>query len=1731
MVTLQAETGQGGAMSDSEIQTKSLAFASFLRDIVEATTTRQIHFRDQTKDGFVVPCRSLPDTPGVFSPYVDEPKGTSERVLVVRKPGPAPSAPRPDTNGVISAQAQTDYDASLKAWQRHGAMYDELFASRAVPDSQELVFGIGTLRVTDSDKDYARHLAIAPAEVHLDSTTGELSVRLIDRFEREVNWMPGNVRAAVVSEAAPLDDLVDAINLSEASEALDQLATSLGRSATVDEAATGPPAAGQIRLASSPCVLLRRKDSSALLKLLEELCNDIEAGGDLSEPFKILADTTYETTELEHGVDITVLPLDANSTQREVVERARTERHLVIQGPPGTGKTHTIANLLSSLMAEGRRVLVTAETDRALSEVQGKLPQGMQALALPLFNDRSSVGLDKSVNRILERTSGNSFEAVTSREIEHDLDRLETCTAEITDAEAALIRAAEIDREEHEIESHQLTLAGHQKYLDAKHEELKLIDTHLTETGHVSQGDATEFLDLRLQVTDLDRDLTKAAFPDNVMTGTEFANFVQEFNSALAQLPERQGRPHHDLEPLLDDIQDLVLLLERFGGASWLNIARSTLEYQSAREQAETAATNLNHGVTTLRGSEAHAARRVLDEFLEPAVLQLADTLESAIDLHSAATRAAQQTVEPIPVNATTDMSSAFAQIEQAADTLRRDTTGLLEEHAVNRLAGRTGRIPQLCNEALQLQPGTHLTPGLPVTVDENPQALHELLNQAENLKNYIDGGGTFARKIGTPRPVKDAAEFLAYVRVGGSPVDTATELDRAIEHLRVQQQLKVVTSWAEQHRMTIPSGMPVGTWLESFTLLDDQTAQLTASIELLQTLVRQGSSVANLSPSQLIDGIRKTLGDELVQRLTRLHDAYNELNDEIRISGSPVNNIDDARHARDALDARIQRDELAQLVPENWRAQIDPQRDEPDLLAQALHGCAIAAKIPDWARTSQLSAASLRELVARIQTDVRRTDVINRHDQTIQRLQRDLAGCVPKSPGGQLLEQAINDEDPTNYAHAANVINDERQRAGRAARLTELTARIERQHPGLPAAIDADIEEASRVAKNVEALQRLRDHRARLAELYGLVIPAEQAHQKLNRLHQERRQLESAIAENRCWLKAAERINSRRDLRSALSGLTNAISKVPKTRSAKSYSRRIRAVKEATEQAAAAIPCWIMPISRAVELIGYPTPDQRFDVIIIDEASQAWFTASFLYALANQVIVVGDDLQTSPADQIMTEADIRSVVNEHIPAHKIGNTVGPDLSLYDVGVNITGPDTMVDHFRCVPEIIAISNRLSYEPKGKTLLPARVRSGDSLEPIIHHRCHGQRSAEGSANPEEVEAIAQKILECHTDPRYSGLDFGVVVAATYPGAHIKQIQHRLLDLLGPSAMQDRRLDVGTAATFQGAERDVIFLSLVDHCSPGETLRSKPLEHTGKNRLFVHQLNVAVSRAKDQLHIFHSFGIDNLRDNDARRPLFEIEPDPSHELDDELAKCQSEFERDVVRAINTADPTLRILTQVEALGYSIDLVLETPSGNRLAVECDGDRWHTADEDMRRDLYRQRILERIGWRFERFLASEWYRDPNAITQQVLTAVKTKAKPATYTQPARPARTTAQAPQGSTTAPVPPSNPPQRDAITSDSKPPQPQKPKSVRPSSPAKKTATPATGERNRPMIPTKTSQQSGTPPPTTSRQDKQASNKELAQELRLLDKPQSGETWERAKRFVAEGYSPKDAARLA
>jgi very-short-patch-repair endonuclease len=65
--------------------------------------------------------------------------------------------------------------------------------------------------------------------------------------------------------------------------------------------------------------------------------------------------------------------LDADSSQRGAIDAVLAGRSLVIHGPPGTGKSQTIANLIATLVARGRKVLFVAEKRAAIDAVLSRL--------------------------------------------------------------------------------------------------------------------------------------------------------------------------------------------------------------------------------------------------------------------------------------------------------------------------------------------------------------------------------------------------------------------------------------------------------------------------------------------------------------------------------------------------------------------------------------------------------------------------------------------------------------------------------------------------------------------------------------------------------------------------------------------------------------------------------------------------------------------------------------------------------------------------------------------------------------------------------------------------------------------------------------------------------------------------------------------------------------------------------------------------------------------------------------------------------------------------------------------------------------------------------------------------------------------------------------------------------------------------------------------------------------
>ncbi len=203
---------------------------------------------------------------------------------------------------------------------------------------------------------------------------------------------------------------------------------------------------------------------------------------------------------------------------------------------------------------------------------------------------------------------------------------------------------------------------------------------------------------------------------------------------------------------------------------------------------------------------------------------------------------------------------------------------------------------------------------------------------------------------------------------------------------------------------------------------------------------------------------------------------------------------------------------------------------------------------------------------------------------------------------------------------------------------------------------------------------------------------------------------------------------------------------------------------------------------------------------------------------------------------------------------------------------------------------------------------------------------------------------------------------------------------------PKDWTARELRCGDAPSFQGSERDVVFLSMVAARDEDKRLGASV------GTTYVQRYNVASSRAKDQLWLYHSIDIQDVPNSEyMRHQLLDYcygvinrgrsdsasASRASVPEDMRVDPFDSLFEQRVYNRL--IDRGLHVEPQYEAAGYRIDLVV-VGGRYRLAVECDGDAWH-GPQEYERDLARQRDLERCGWTFFRIRESEFYIDQHAV------------------------------------------------------------------------------------------------------------------------------------------------------
>lgn len=411
-------------------------------------------------------------------------------------------------------------------------------------------------------------------------------------------------------------------------------------------------------------------------------------------------------------------------------------------------------------------------------------------------------------------------------------------------------------------------------------------------------------------------------------------------------------------------------------------------------------------------------------------------------------------------------------------------------------------------------------------------------------------------------------------------------------------------------------------------------------------------------------------------------------------------------------------------------------------------------------------------------------------------------------------------------------------------------------------------------------------------------------------------------------------------------------------------------------------VPAWIMPLNKVFDTLN--PVENKFDIVIVDEASQSDISSLILLYMAKKIIVVGDDKQVSPSDVGVNIDKINMFRRKYIK----GNVANDDLygvraSLYSIVSTTFQPISLREHFRSVPEIIEYSNKTSYNNQ---ILPLRDSSSSILKPaIVEYKVDGKR--ENKVNKVEAETIVNLIETCLSMEEYKNSSFGIISLLGDEQAEL--IQNLIVKRISAVDIENHKILCGNPASFQGDERDVIFISLVDSSEENKTLRLVGDGIEGATRK---RYNVAVSRAKDQLWIVHSIDKNNLKEGDLRKELFEyidsVKENTFEKTIDEH-RIISEFENEIIKYLLEKNYTVK--QQLRVGSYDIDIVA-IYNNKKIIIECDGKNSNCSQEEIIINLAEQEVLERCGWEFIRVRASQYFRNPDKAVKELILQLEDK-------------------------------------------------------------------------------------------------------------------------------------------
>ena len=403
------------------------------------------------------------------------------------------------------------------------------------------------------------------------------------------------------------------------------------------------------------------------------------------------------------------------------------------------------------------------------------------------------------------------------------------------------------------------------------------------------------------------------------------------------------------------------------------------------------------------------------------------------------------------------------------------------------------------------------------------------------------------------------------------------------------------------------------------------------------------------------------------------------------------------------------------------------------------------------------------------------------------------------------------------------------------------------------------------------------------------------------------------------------------------------------------------------------AFPCWCLTTYAVSGSL--PMKPGLFDVAIIDEASQCDIASCFpILFRSKKAVIVGDDKQL-PHLSFLAKAKEQSFLRQYnIPDKYQLMWRFRTNSMFDLAnYYSTNPVLLDEHFRSSYPIIQFSNQEFYGNRIR-IMTKDAGTDDVLE--LHIVPDGKVDSDATRNMPEVEAVLKRVHELIlADDGNDDNPVSIGIISPFRG-QVDLISKALRQVLTESTIRKHQIEVGTAHTFQGDERDVMILSW----AVAENSFVQSLTFLQKPNLF----NVAITRARKKLICFISRDPKGLPPGLLKDYLEYIQNYLDSAKNDEFQKnkYKNDFEKDVAQTLIMEG--LEVRAGVEAAGVLPDLLVKDPETEiEIVVEIDGVQ--DSVKEKLPDTKKQTILERAGYKITRISYREWEHSSQACVDRV--------------------------------------------------------------------------------------------------------------------------------------------------